>query len=171
MKRSLPSYAAGAASGLLFGIGLAVAGMTRPEKVAGFLDFTGAWDPSLAMVMVGAIAVHLVLHRLVRKRPSPLFDTRFHVPTRKDIDPKLVLGAAIFGVGWGLGGFCPGPGLVSASSGATSALVFVGAMLVGMLVQHAQAAREAARDAKQAEPKPASPEASAATLEHRVSSS
>jgi hypothetical protein len=153
---------------LLFGIGLAVAGMTRPEKVAGFLDFTGAWDPSLGLVMAGAVAVHFVLHRLVRRRPSPIFDTRFHLPTRKDIDPKLVLGAALFGLGWGLGGFCPGPALVSASAGATSGLLFVGAMLGGMLLQHAHAAREAASAAKKEKDAKADA-AAAASLGHGAS--
>lgn len=125
------------ASGLLFGAGLALSGMTRPSKVMSFLDFTGDWDPSLAFVMAGAIAVHAVLYRVVRRRPSPLFQATFHVPTRRDVDPRLVAGAAIFGLGWGLGGFCPGPGIVSAASLDPSALVFVAAMLGGMLIQHA----------------------------------
>jgi uncharacterized membrane protein YedE/YeeE len=125
------------ASGLLFGAGLALSGMTQPSKVMSFLDFTGDWDPSLAFVMAGAIAVHAVLYRVVRRRPSPLFQATFHVPTRRDVDPRLVAGAAIFGLGWGLGGFCPGPGIVSAASLDPSALVFVAAMLGGMLIQHA----------------------------------
>jgi uncharacterized membrane protein YedE/YeeE len=124
-------------AGLLFGVGLAIAGMTRPEKVAGFLDITGAWDPSLAFVMVGAIGVHFVLHRLVLRRTAPLFDDRFHMPTRRDISPRLVVGAGLFGVGWGLGGFCPGPALTSAAAGALPALVFVAAMTAGMLIEHA----------------------------------
>lgn len=124
------------ASGLLFGAGLALSGMTQPSKVMAFLDFTGDWDPSLAFVMMGAIAVHAVLYRLVRRRSSPLFQTTFHVPTRRDVDPRLVAGAALFGLGWGLGGFCPGPGIVSAASLDPSALVFVAAMLGGMLLQH-----------------------------------
>lgn len=132
MKKTLSALAAGA----LFGVGLGVSGMTQPSKVMGFLDVAGHWDPSLAFVMIGAIAVHFVLFRLIARRRSPLLDDRFHLPTRKDLDAKLVLGAAIFGVGWGLGGFCPGPGLVSSASGATTALVFVGAMLAGMLIHH-----------------------------------
>jgi uncharacterized protein len=125
-----------AGAGALFGVGLAVSGMTKPAKVVGFLDLFGAWDASLAFVMAGAIAVHLVAHRLLTRRSSPLFDTRFHLPTRKDIDPRLVLGAGIFGVGWALAGFCPGPGLVTAASGATAALVFVVGMIAGMTIEH-----------------------------------
>lgn len=124
-------------AGALFGVGLAIAGMTKPAKVVGFLDLFGAWDASLAFVMIGAIAVHLVAHRLITRRRSPLFDTRFHLPTRKEIDARLVLGAAIFGVGWALAGFCPGPGLVSAASGATGAIVFIVGMTIGMVVEQA----------------------------------
>jgi uncharacterized membrane protein YedE/YeeE len=122
-------------SGALFGVGLAVSGMTRPEKVIGFLDLAGAWDASLAFVMGGAIAVHFIAHLVARRRMAPLFDARFHLPTRKDVDRRLVAGAAIFGVGWGLGGFCPGPAIVAASSGALPAVVFVAAMTVGILVE------------------------------------
>lgn len=125
------------AAGLLFGVGLGVSGMTLPSKVVGFLDVTGNWDASLAFVMVGAIAVHTLLYRAVRSRPSPLFDGRFHVPTRKDLDPRLLLGAALFGVGWGIGGFCPGPALVSLASGGGAALLFVVMMLLGMWLQQA----------------------------------
>ncbi|MDB4995294.1 MAG: hypothetical protein JWM74_2726 [Myxococcaceae bacterium] len=133
VKQRAPLLVAGA----LFGIGLAIAGMTRPEKVTGFLDITGAWDPSLAFVMLGAIGVHFVLHRLVLRRTAPLFDDRFHLPTRRDIDPRLLVGAGLFGVGWGLGGFCPGPALTSAAAGALPALVFVAAMIAGMLIERA----------------------------------
>lgn len=128
-------------SGALFAVGLAVSGMTRPEKVVGFLDLAGAWDPSLALVMVGAIGVHFVAHRLLRGRSTPLLDERFHFPTRKDIDRRLLLGAAMFGVGWGLGGFCPGPGLVSGGAGSPVAIAFVVAMTVGVLVEGAIASR------------------------------
>jgi uncharacterized membrane protein YedE/YeeE len=110
--------------------------MTKPGKVVGFLDLAGSWDASLAFVMVGAIAVHFVATRLILQRGRPLFDARFHLPTRKDIDPKLVLGAALFGVGWGLGGFCPGPGLVTAASGAAPALVYAVGLTIGMLAEH-----------------------------------
>ena len=124
-------------AGLLFGVGLAISGMTKPSKVVGFLDVFGVWDASLMFVMLGAISVHLVVRRIITKRPSPLFDTRFRLPTRKDIDARLVLGAAIFGVGWALAGFCPGPALVSGASGMTSALVFVAGMIIGMKIEHA----------------------------------
>lgn len=126
-----------AVAGAMFGAGLLLAGMTRPDKVLGFLDVTGAWDPTLAFVMVGAIAVHAIAYRLIRRRPSPLLDARFHWPPGDGLDRRLLAGAAIFGVGWGLAGFCPGPALVAAVTGATSSLVFVAAMIAGMLAQHA----------------------------------
>ncbi len=125
-----------AASGALFGVGLLISGMTQPAKVVGFLDVLGAWDPSLAFVIGGAIAVYSVLFRLTRGRSQPWLDVKFHLPTRSDIDLPLIAGAALFGVGWGLGGLCPGPGLVAAASGSLPALAFVAAMLVGMLLQH-----------------------------------
>ncbi len=131
-----PNVAA-AIAGAMFGVGLAVSGMTRPEKVIGFLDLGGAWDPSLAFVMLGAIAVHFVAYRLVRRGGSPLFEGKFHVPTREDIDKRLVLGAAVFGVGWGLGGFCPGPGIVASAAGSPAAIAFVVAMTVGILIEDA----------------------------------
>jgi uncharacterized membrane protein YedE/YeeE len=134
---SFKGLASALGAGALFGVGLAISGMTKPSKVVGFLDLFGAWDASLAFVMIGAIAVHLLAHRGLARRRSPLFDTRFHLPTRKDIDKRLVLGAAIFGVGWALAGFCPGPGLVSAAGGASAALVFVAAMTAGMRIEHA----------------------------------
>ena len=118
-------------SGVLFGLGLAVAGMTRAEKVIGFLNFFRGWDPSLMFVMGGAIAVHALAWRLLQGRPSPLLSARFLVPTRRDLDARLLLGAAIFGVGWGLGGFCPGPGIASLPTGAPTAVAFVLAMLAG----------------------------------------
>ncbi|TAK21132.1 MAG: YeeE/YedE family protein [Myxococcaceae bacterium] len=135
MKRNAAAFGAGA----LFAVGLALSGMTRPSKVVGFLDLAGDWDASLAFVMMGAIAVHFVAYRVVLRRPAPLFDGRFHLPTRKDIDLRLVLGAALFGVGWGLGGYCPGPGLVSAAAGSPGALVFVVGMTAGMLIEQAVA--------------------------------
>jgi hypothetical protein len=119
--------------GVLFGLGLVLSGMTRPDKVIAFLDVGGgAWDPSLGLVMVGAIAVHAVLFRVILRRASPMLDARFHLPTRRDIDPRLVAGAALFGIGWGLGGVCPGPGLVGAASLASPLLLFVGGLMAGM---------------------------------------
>jgi uncharacterized membrane protein YedE/YeeE len=127
-------FAVGAGvTGILFGVGLVLSGMTKPDKVIGFLDvFGGAWDPSLGLVMVGAIAVHAVLFRLILRQKSPLLDAKFHVPTRTDIDSRLLAGAALFGVGWGLGGVCPGPGLVGAASLASTLLLFVGGLIAGM---------------------------------------
>ena len=125
------------AAGIVFGLGLALSGMTQADKVIGFLDVADAWDPSLAFVMVGAIAVHLVLFRLILKRSSPLFGDSFGIPTRTDIDTRLVAGSAIFGVGWAIGGYCPGPGLASLASGAPNALAFVLSMIGGMVFFHA----------------------------------
>jgi uncharacterized membrane protein YedE/YeeE len=121
----------------VFAIGLGVSGMTDANKVIGFLNLAGDWDPSLAFVMVGAIGAHLATFKLVTNRPSPLFAEKFRIPTRADIDARLVVGSGIFGVGWALGGFCPGPGIVSSASGAPSALIFVVAMLAGMALFHA----------------------------------
>jgi hypothetical protein len=135
LKSNLWAFAAG----LLFGLGLIISGMTDPAKVIAFLDFTGVaggWDPSLALVMGGAVSIHFVLFRVITKRASPLFDTRFHLPTRTDLDPKLITGSAIFGLGWGLGGYCPGPGLVSVPSASIGAIAFVAAMTLGMWLQH-----------------------------------
>jgi len=121
-------------AGVLFGLGLGISGMTDPRKVIGFLDVTGSWDPSLAFVMGGALAVHGIGNRLVRKRPKPIFSSAFGLPPFSAIDGRLIGGAVLFGVGWGLAGYCPGPAVVSAASGAPGALVFVGTMAVGMLI-------------------------------------
>jgi len=117
---------------LIFGLGLALSGMTLPSKVLGFLDITGNWDPSLMAVMAGAILVHAVSYRLIIKRPSPILEGSFQIPTRRDIDWKLVVGSAIFGLGWGLGGICPGPALVDLITLKTPVLFFVGSMILGM---------------------------------------
>ena len=119
-------------AGVLFGAGLLISGMTRPQKVIGFLDLFGAWDASLMFVMVGAIAVHFVAYRLIRGRSAPLLAPKFSLPTRRDVDLRLIAGAALFGVGWGLGGYCPGPAVTSLATSTTAVLVFVGAMLLGM---------------------------------------
>jgi uncharacterized protein len=122
-----------ALAGALFGAGLVISGMTQPARIAHFLDPLHGWDPSLAFVMAGAVAVYAIGHAWTRRRiDRPWFDMRFHVPARTDIDPQLVTGAAIFGIGWGLGGLCPGPGVVAAASGSTSAIAFVLAMVAGM---------------------------------------
>ncbi|MET4068311.1 putative membrane protein YedE/YeeE [Bradyrhizobium sp. S3.2.6] len=126
------------AIGLLFGLGLVVSGMSNPAKVLNFLDLggipAGTWDASLAFVMAGAVAVTFVGFRHVLKLAHPLFAERFSVPTRSDIDLKIVVGPAIFGVGWGLAGFCPGPALTALGFGSTSAVIFVAAMCAGMVL-------------------------------------
>jgi len=123
-------------AGIIFALGLGISGMTDTNKVIGFLNLAGDWDVSLAFVMIGAIGMHLALFRLILKRSAPVFGSEFHLPTRKDIDTRLVIGSALFGVGWGLGGFCPGPGIVSGASLGVEALIFVAGMTGGMLVFH-----------------------------------
>jgi hypothetical protein len=126
--RSLVAFAAG----LVFGLGLIVSGMADPSKVLGFLDLAGKWDPSLAFVMVGAIAVSLVAFRRAAKRAAPALGGAFHLPTAAQIDRRLVVGSLVFGVGWGLAGFCPAPAVVAYGAGYFKAVVFVLAMLIGM---------------------------------------
>jgi uncharacterized membrane protein YedE/YeeE len=130
MKAQLASFI----SGMVFALGLGISGMTRPIKVIGFLDFFGSWDASLGFVMIGAICVYFVANRLSRKLPSPILAAKFSLPTRSDLDGQLIMGAAIFGAGWGLGGFCPGPSITSLASGAAPVAVFVAAMAIGIYV-------------------------------------
>lgn len=133
MKQAASAFVAG----LLFAVGLVLAGMTQPAKVVAFLDFFGAWDPSLAVVMGTAVVVHFALYRLVLKRPSPLLGGSFSIPSRRDLTPQLIGGSILFGIGWGLGGYCPGPGLVSAPSGGAGALTFAATMTIGMWLYQA----------------------------------
>jgi uncharacterized membrane protein YedE/YeeE len=119
--------------GLIFGVGLIVSGMTNPAKILNFLDLTGTWDPSLAFVMVGAIAVTAPGYWFVHRRAAPLLEPVFSDPPRTPIDARLITGAAIFGVGWGLGGLCPGPAITSLALAAPGILVFVPAMLAGVV--------------------------------------
>ena len=119
--------------GLLFGLGLMLSGMTDPGKVIGFLDLFGTWDPSLALVMGGAIMVGFFAFTVAKKRTSTFLGGAMRLPTNMDMDKKLVIGSLLFGAGWGLAGFCPGPALVSMADGQPKALVFVLAMLVGMV--------------------------------------
>jgi uncharacterized membrane protein YedE/YeeE len=119
-------------AGLFFGSGLILSGMANPTKVQNFLDIFGTWDPSLAFVMGGAILVTALGFWFVQKRSTPFFHDMFHLPTRNDIDARLVAGAAIFGIGWGLGGLCPGPAVTSLPFATSGVLVFIPAMLVGM---------------------------------------
>lgn len=120
------------ALGLLFGLGLVLSGMANPAKVLNFLDLYGPWDPSLAFVMGGAVAVAFAGYRLVLRRRRPLAAESFQLPARRDLDARLLVGPAIFGVGWGLAGYCPGPALTALGLGATGTLAFVPAMLAGM---------------------------------------
>lgn len=122
----------GLGAGLLFGVGLMLSGMTQPAKVVGFLDVLNGWDPSLGFVMGGAIVVHFLAYRIVPRLPSPVFGASWALPTRRDVDGRLLVGAALFGAGWGLGGYCPGPALTAAVSGASATLIFTGSMLAGM---------------------------------------
>ena len=134
-SRKLGQIIAALFAGLLFGAGLLVGGMTQPSKVIGFLDFAGAWDPSLAFVMAGAIGVFLPLFRLIQRRSAPLFDAAFSLPTKTDLDSPLVLGAALFGAGWGLAGYCPGPALTALGSLTPPAFVFAGSMFAGFAMK------------------------------------
>lgn len=119
--------------GILFVIGLGISGMTQPKKVVGFLDFFGVWDPSLLFVMIGAVSVHFLFYRIIRKRHRPLFSSCWHVPGSGKISPALVIGAIVFGMGWGLGGYCPGPALASLVTLDTRPVIFFVSMLAGML--------------------------------------
>jgi uncharacterized membrane protein YedE/YeeE len=119
-------------AGIVFGLGLVISGLANPAKVLNFLDFAGAWDPSLAFVMVGAVATAALGYRLVLAQPKPAFDARFHLPTATAIDRRMLAGAAMFGVGWGLSGYCPGPAITALPLLNASTLVFVAAMLLGM---------------------------------------
>lgn len=120
--------------GFIFAIGLGVSGMTQPQKVVGFLDFFGNWDPSLIFVMIGAILVHFFTYKIIRKKKTPWFSNKWHVPDRKDLTPALVFGGLIFGFGWGLAGYCPGPAITSLASFESRPFIFVGSMILGMIL-------------------------------------
>ncbi|MGH1589633.1 DUF6691 family protein [Methylobacterium phyllosphaerae] len=130
MARAVSAFAVG----LLFGLGLIVSGMANPAKVLAFLDVTGRWDPSLALVMAGAVTVSAVGYRVARRRGRAVFAPRLDIPTRRDLDPRLIAGAAVFGLGWGLAGLCPGPALTILTLMPARAATFVAAMVVGMLM-------------------------------------
>ena len=119
-------------AGLVFGVGLIVSGMANPAKVLGFLDLTGAWDPSLALVMAGAIGVSFFAFLFAKKRTLSLIGADMKLPAGRTIDRRLLIGSTLFGIGWGVAGFCPGPGLVALGLGEVKALIFVAAMLAGM---------------------------------------
>jgi len=118
-------------AGLLFGLGLAISQMVNPKKVLEFLDVSGNWDPSLALVLGGAVGVAMLAFRFVLKRKQPIFDGEFHLSKMTRVDRRLIAGSAIFGIGWGIGGYCPGPGIAALSAASVEALVFVAGMALG----------------------------------------
>ncbi len=132
-------------AGLIFGLGLLVSGMANPAKVLGFLDLAGAWDPSLALVMAGAIAVGLLTFSVAKRRTVSILGAAMKLPTSNPINPRLVIGSTVFGIGWGIAGFCPGPAVVALGMGELKALAFVASMLLGMgLFEWLEARRTAA---------------------------
>lgn len=124
---------AGLLAGLLFGVGLSLSGMINPAKVIGFLDIAGAWDPSLAFVMLGAVGVTAIGYKVTLRRGAPLLEPGFSLPSRRDLDAPLLIGAALFGAGWGLAGYCPGPAIAGLGFAKIETVAFVAAMLVGMI--------------------------------------
>ncbi|GAB4207299.1 MAG: transporter [Coleofasciculaceae cyanobacterium] len=129
MKENLMALLAG----LLFGLGLGVSQMIDRDRVLGFLDVTGVWDPTLLFVLGGAVTVTVIAFRFVLRRPQPVFANRFHLPTKKDIDKPLIIGAALFGVGWGIAGYCPGPGITALMLGIWNPVLFLVAFVAGSL--------------------------------------
>lgn len=121
-------------SGLIFGVGIAISGMANPAKVLNFFDVAGSWDPSLAFVMGGALITTFIGYRFVLKRPAPTLAESFQIPTRRDLDLPLIGGSAVFGIGWGIAGFCPGGALPALGTGRTEVFIFVGALLVGIVI-------------------------------------
>lgn len=140
-RQHIWSVAAALLSGLVFGLGLALAGMTDPSKVLAFLDVTGNWDPSLLLVLGAAVSVTFIGYRLVLRRTQPLLESNFHLPTQQRITPQLMAGAALFGIGWGIGGYCPGPAIASLGFANPEALIFLPALLAGHFLQRWQASR------------------------------
>ncbi len=130
VKQSLSSFT----SGLIFALGLGIAGMTRPQKIIGFLDVGGMWNPALLFVMGAAVLVFGITYFFSRKWRAPLFASEWHVPTNSPISRSLILGSLLFGVGWGLAGYCPGPAIVSLASLQTNSLIFASSMIAGMLL-------------------------------------
>lgn len=130
----MPLILSAFASGLLFGLGLIISQMVNPAKVLGFLDIFGTWDPSLALVMGGAVVVSALGYLIAKRRGVPVLAPRLEIPTRRDLDPRLIGGAALFGIGWGLVGLCPGPALTALTFGPWQVFVFVAAMIAGMAI-------------------------------------
>ena len=120
-------------SGLIFGVGISISGMANPAKVLNFFDIAGTWDPSLAFVMGGALIVTFIGYRFVLKRPTPFMETGFQLPTRRDLDVPLIGGSTVFGVGWGIAGFCPGGAVPALGTGRSEVLIFVTALLAGII--------------------------------------
>lgn len=120
--------------GILFALGLGISGMTRPEKVFGFLDIFGTWDASLIFVMAGAVIIHFIAFRFIARRKSPLFSPEWHLPTKNEITWSLIAGSFLFGVGWALAGYCPGPALTSLASFQSRPLIFFVSMIFGMFL-------------------------------------
>ena len=134
--------------GLIFGSGIALSGMIDPARVLNFFDFAGAWDPSLALVMAGALAVTALGYRLVFRNSRPLLDNRFHLPKASAIDTRLVVGAGVFGIGWGIAGFCPGGALPALGTGRADVLTFVAALVCGIIATRAALDRRPAPERK-----------------------
>ncbi|NTJ67682.1 YeeE/YedE family protein [Agrobacterium rhizogenes] len=132
MKRNIYQFGAALISGVVFGLGLSLSGMLNPARVQGFLDVFGAWDPSLAFVLGGAVVVAFIGVQAMKRMRHPAFDDSFHMPTNRQIDVSLVIGSGLFGLGWGIGGFCPGPAVASLSVGIPQTALFVVTMLAGM---------------------------------------
>ena len=143
MTRSPARNASALLAGLIFGLGLAISQMVSPRKVLDFLDVSGNWDPSLLFVMAGAVGVAMLASRFVLERGQPLFESEFHLPQLTKVDRRLLVGSAIFGAGWGIGGYCPGPGIAALSAGSVDALVFVAGMVLGSLLYRLIAAPQA----------------------------
>ncbi len=134
MPKSMPSIFTALACGIIFGLGLSISGMTNPAKIISFADITGQWDPSLALVMLSAIAVYATGFKFSQKGEKPVFALKFHIPTRSDIDARLMAGSVLFGVGWGLGGICPGPSITALTFGMEKFYIFFAAMAAGLVI-------------------------------------
>jgi uncharacterized protein len=142
MKKTVPPFL----FGVIFALGLGISGMTQPQKIVGFLDIFGNWDPSLAWVMIGAILVHSISYRLIVKRKSPLMEAAFSIPQKTDLEPNLIIGAVLFGIGWSLAGYCPGPAITSVVTLSGNTILFVAAMIGGMAIFKFQQSPKANED-------------------------
>lgn len=141
MRKNLNINVLALIAGIVFGIGLGLSQMIDRQRVLGFLDLAGTWDPTLLFVLGGAVGVTAIAFRFVLRQPTPVFASKFHLPTRKDIDWRLITGAAIFGIGWGVSGYCPGPGITALVIGSWNPVIFLLSMVVGMVVFNRYAAK------------------------------